>query len=87
MYSMRKKSKIRKVKSSTVYYFLDFIKLQGSLIAAAMVEVFLGATGLIGILMRFIGPISITVTIATLGISLCPVTIAYSSSYWPISIT
>ena len=54
--------------------------------AASLVEVLLGGTGMIGVLIRFIGPISIAVTITTLGLSLVPLTIAFSSVYWPIAI-
>ena len=50
-----------------------------------MFEVFIGVTGIIGVLMRFISPITIGVTIFCLGYSLYPVPIFLCSAHWGIA--
>ncbi|XP_076107455.1 solute carrier family 23 member 2-like [Mytilus galloprovincialis] len=60
-------------------------ELQGSLIAASMFEVVIGLTGLIGLLMKFISPITIGVTLFCLGYSLYPVAIFLCKAHWGIS--
>ncbi|XP_052074200.1 solute carrier family 23 member 2-like [Mytilus californianus] len=61
-------------------------ELQGSLIAASMFEVVIGLTGLIGLLMKFISPITIGVTLFCLGYSLYPVAIFLCKAHWGISL-
>ncbi|XP_033726037.1 solute carrier family 23 member 2-like [Pecten maximus] len=53
---------------------------------ASLVEIILGATGMMGTLLRFVSPISIAVTITLVGISLHPIPAMYSSCYWPIAL-
>ena len=60
-------------------------ELQGSLMAASMFEVLIGLTGMLGILMRFISPITIGVTIFCLGYSLYPIVILLCRAHWGIS--
>ncbi|XP_033726153.1 solute carrier family 23 member 2-like [Pecten maximus] len=62
-------------------------QLQGSLMLASIIEVVLGGTGAVGICLRFVGPITSSVTIFLLGYSLYPVPISYSKSYWPVALT
>ncbi|XP_021367158.1 solute carrier family 23 member 2-like [Mizuhopecten yessoensis] len=62
-------------------------QLQGSLMLASVVEVVLGGTGAIGMALRFVGPITSSVTIFLLGYSLYPIPISYSKSYWPVALT
>lgn len=52
-----------------VFYFL-LLKIQGALMVSALFEIFIGFTGLIGFLLRFIGPISIAPTITLIGVAL-----------------
>lgn len=44
--------------------------VQGAIIAGAFFEILLGATGLAGAVLRFVGPVSIAPTIALIGLSL-----------------
>ncbi len=44
--------------------------IQGSVILGSVVEITLGATGLVGRLLRFVGPVTIAPTIALIGLSL-----------------
>ncbi|KAM3924788.1 solute carrier family 23 member 1-like [Leptodactylus fuscus] len=45
-------------------------EIQGAIIIASFFQLFLGFSGLIGLLLRFIGPLSITPTISLIGLSL-----------------
>ncbi|XP_067656669.1 solute carrier family 23 member 1-like [Haliotis asinina] len=60
-------------------------QLSGSLMAASVLEILIGATGLVGVLLRFIGPITVAPTIALIGISLYKITIAQFRPSWEIS--
>ena len=42
----------------------------GAIIAGGVVEIIVGATGLVGRMLRFVGPITIAPTIALIGLSL-----------------
>ncbi|XP_019120047.2 solute carrier family 23 member 2 isoform X2 [Larimichthys crocea] len=44
-------------------------EIQGAIIVSSMVEVFIGALGLPGILLKYIGPLTITPTVALIGLS------------------
>lgn len=45
-------------------------ELQGAIIGAAAFQVFIGYSGLMGLLLRFISPVTIAPTIALVGLSL-----------------
>ncbi|XP_046548082.1 LOW QUALITY PROTEIN: solute carrier family 23 member 2-like [Haliotis rubra] len=60
-------------------------QLSGSLMAASMLEILIGSTGLVGVLLRYIGPITVAPTIALIGISLYKIPIAQSRPSWEIS--
>ncbi|XP_067656670.1 solute carrier family 23 member 1-like [Haliotis asinina] len=60
-------------------------QLSGSLMAASMLEILIGSTGLVGVLLRYIGPITVAPTIALIGISLYKIPIAQSRPSWGIS--
>ena len=53
--------------------------------AASMFEVLIGLTGMLGMLMRFISPITIGVTLFCLGYSLYPIVILLCRAHWGIS--
>ena len=44
--------------------------VQGAIIAGALVEIVVGASGLVGKMLRYVGPITIAPTIALIGLSL-----------------
>ena len=53
---------------------------------AALFEVVIGVTGLVGWLMKFIGPLTICPTVTLIGLSLFKSAPDMSSKYWPIAI-
>ncbi|XP_021359107.1 solute carrier family 23 member 1-like [Mizuhopecten yessoensis] len=72
-------------KQELVYYRVT--QLQGSLMVSGLVtEVFLGGTGLLGYLVKLVGPITVCVTITSLGLSLYPIPIFYCSKYLPVAV-
>ena len=58
--------------------------VQGAIIAGAIAEIVVGATGMVGKMMRFIGPITIAPTIALIGLSLFKFGAPVAGSHWPI---
>lgn len=58
--------------------------VQGAIIAGAVVEIVIGYTGLIGRVMRFVGPITIAPTIALIGLSLFKFGAPVAGSHWGI---
>ncbi|XP_048244590.1 solute carrier family 23 member 2-like [Haliotis rufescens] len=62
-------------------------QLSGSIMAASLVEILIGGTGLVGRLLRFVGPITVAPTIALIGLSLYKIPIRYSKSSWELSLT
>jgi nucleobase transporter 1/2 len=58
--------------------------LQGAIIAGALVEIFLGYTGLVGRLLRFVGPITIAPTICLIGLALFKFGAPIAGSHWGI---
>ncbi|XP_052770614.1 solute carrier family 23 member 2-like isoform X1 [Mya arenaria] len=60
-------------------------EIQGNLMVASLTQVFLGCTGLIGVLMRFIGPLTIAPTISLIGLSLTGVVIEFNKVHWGVA--
>ncbi|MCA9671795.1 MAG: purine/pyrimidine permease [Myxococcales bacterium] len=58
--------------------------VQGAIISGAFVEIFLGFTGLLGRLLRSIGPITIAPTIALIGLSLYEYGAPKAGTHWGI---
>ena len=58
--------------------------VQGAIILGALVEIAVGATGLVGRMLRFVGPITIAPTIALIGLSLYKFGAPVAGSHWPI---
>ncbi|KAM7368146.1 hypothetical protein PAMP_014393 [Pampus punctatissimus] len=59
--------------------------LQGSIMVASLLQVVVGFSGLIGFLMRFIGPLTIAPTVSLIGLSLYDSAGAKAGSQWGIS--
>ncbi|XP_053192644.1 solute carrier family 23 member 1-like [Scomber japonicus] len=59
--------------------------LQGSIMVASLLQVLVGFSGLIGLLMRFIGPLTIAPTISLIGLSLYESAGIKTGSHWGIS--
>ncbi|KAM6992745.1 solute carrier family 23 member 1-like [Tautogolabrus adspersus] len=59
--------------------------LQGSIMVASLLQILVGFSGLIGFLMRFIGPLTIAPTVSLIGLSLYDSAGAKLGSHWGIS--
>ncbi|XP_059212897.1 solute carrier family 23 member 1-like [Centropristis striata] len=59
--------------------------LQGSIMVASLLQILVGFTGLIGLLMRFIGPLTIAPTVSLIGLSLYDSAGEKVGSHWGIS--
>jgi len=60
-------------------------QLQGSLIAAGAIHCLIGMTGLVGFLLRFVGPVTIVPAIFLIGIYLMKATVKFAKVHWGIS--
>lgn len=58
--------------------------VQGAIIAGSLVEIGVGASGLAGKLLRFVGPITIAPTIALIGLALFKFGAPTAGAHWPI---
>ncbi|XP_030852021.1 solute carrier family 23 member 1 [Strongylocentrotus purpuratus] len=58
---------------------------QGALIVSSFFEIVLGFTGIISILMKYIGPLTIAPTVTLIGLSLTPVATEKCSVHWGIA--
>ncbi|MCH8068414.1 MAG: solute carrier family 23 protein [Candidatus Marinimicrobia bacterium] len=58
--------------------------VQGAIIAGSLVEIGIGASGLAGKLLRFVGPITIAPTIALIGLALFKFGAPTAGAHWPI---
>lgn len=67
-----------------VGYEVRLQHVQGAIIAGALVEVVAGYTGLVGRLLRFVGPITIAPTIALIGLSLFKFGAPEAGRHWSI---
>ncbi|XP_075715508.1 solute carrier family 23 member 1-like [Rhinoderma darwinii] len=61
-------------------------EIQGAIIVASCFQLFLGFSGLIGLLLRFIGPLSITPTITLIGLSLFGEAGKKCGTHWGIAV-
>ncbi|KAF3849643.1 hypothetical protein F7725_019362 [Dissostichus mawsoni] len=59
--------------------------LQGSIMVASLLQILVGFSGLIGFLMRFIGPLTIAPTVSLIGLSLFDSIGQKAGSHWGIS--
>ncbi|XP_061563236.1 solute carrier family 23 member 1-like isoform X2 [Cololabis saira] len=59
--------------------------LQGSIMVASVLQIVVGFSGLIGFLMRFIGPLTIAPTVSLIGLSLYDSAGEKAGSHWGIS--
>jgi len=58
--------------------------VQGAIIAGSLVEISVGASGIIGRLLRFVGPITLAPTIALIGLALFKFGAPEAGRHWPI---
>lgn len=60
-------------------------QLQGSILVASLLQIVVGFSGLIGFLMRFIGPLTIAPTITLIGLPMYNPAGAKAGTHWGIS--
>jgi hypothetical protein len=69
-------------------YYLLFpppFQISGGIILASLVQVLVGATGVIGYLMNFIGPLTIIPTVSLIGLSLYHGMIRAAAVHWGVA--
>ncbi|XP_033106575.1 solute carrier family 23 member 1-like [Anneissia japonica] len=71
--------------SNTPEWKTRLLEIQGAILAASFIQMFLGFFGLIGLLQRFITPIVITPTIALIGLSLFESASETAGLHWGVS--
>ncbi|XP_077978022.1 solute carrier family 23 member 1-like [Glandiceps talaboti] len=59
-------------------------EIQGAIMVSSLVQVVIGFSGLMGVLLKYIGPLSITPTIALVGFSLFDVAGNFAGKHWGI---
>lgn len=62
-------------------------EIQGAIMISALFQILIGFTGLIGVLLRFIGPLAIAPTITLVGVALFNVAADHAGNHWGISMT
>ncbi|XP_059178848.1 solute carrier family 23 member 1-like [Physella acuta] len=65
----------------------NLCELQGALMVSSLLSIVLGFTGMVGLLMRFIGPLTIAPTISLIAFSLFKVAADKGSTHWYICFT
>lgn len=61
-------------------------QLSGSLMAAGGLHFLIGMTGLVGFMLRFIGPITIVPAITLVGLYIYKVVVKFSETSWPVAL-
>lgn len=70
---------------STSALSFPFFQLQGAIIVASCFQIFVGFSGLIGFLMRFIGPLTIAPTITLVALPLFDSAGDEAGQHWGIA--
>ena len=63
----------------------EMLQIQGGIILASLVQVFIGCTGILGLILAYIGPITICPTITLVGLSLIDVAMRFCEKHWGIA--
>ncbi|KAK7110352.1 hypothetical protein V1264_014239 [Littorina saxatilis] len=60
-------------------------EIQGNLLVASVIQVVLGGTGMVGLLLRFIGPVTIAPTIALIGMGFTSAVTDFAEKHWGVA--
>ena len=71
-----------KVRKLSVSFYLQ---MMGCLLLSSFLEVFVGASGLVGYLLRYIGPITIATVVSLIGLSLYKIPMEYARTHWGVT--
>ena len=74
------RSKIQNCFFCLIAIFL--FQIQGGIMLASLTQLIVGTTGLLGFLLRFIGPLTIAPTITLVGLSLFEVAMGFCAANW-----
>ncbi|KAL3863439.1 hypothetical protein ACJMK2_005195 [Sinanodonta woodiana] len=75
-----------KCREDEPHFWKEIIReISGNLIIASVTQLVIGGTGIIGFLMKFIGPLTIAPTIALIGLSLTGVASSFNQVHWGIA--
>jgi len=61
------------------------LQIQGAIMCAAVFEIVLGATGVIGAMLHYVGPLCICPTVSLLGLSLFKSASEFAAKQWWIA--
>ena len=54
----------------SIDYCYQYFQVQGAIMVASLFQIFVGFSGLMGLMMRFVGPLTVAPTIALIGLAL-----------------
>ena len=60
--------------------------MQGAILVSSVMHTLIGATGLVGLLVRFLSPLILAAIIVLIGFALMPVAVDYASASWPLAL-
>ncbi|XP_072025138.1 solute carrier family 23 member 2-like [Amphiura filiformis] len=61
------------------------LELSGAILLASSIQIILGSVGCIGLLLRYIGPMTITPVVALTGLKLAAISVGLSGDHWGIA--
>jgi len=61
-------------------------QLEGSLMIAGLLHVFVGLTGIVGFLLRFIGPITVVPALTIMALYVYSATVRFAKAQWGITV-
>ena len=61
------------------------LQLSGSLMLGASMHILIGLTGLVGLIMRFVGPITIVPAIVLIGLFMYKVAVRFAECHWGVA--
>lgn len=65
--------------------YIKLREMMGCLLLSSLFEVFVGVTGLVGFLLRYIGPITISTVVSLIGLSLYKIPMEYARTHWGVT--
>lgn len=68
-----------------VIALINVPRSRGNLILASLTQVCVGSLGLMGTILRFVGPLTIAPTVSLIGLSLSHVVAMFCETHWGIS--
>lgn len=74
-------------KSFSVWLFCFlYVKMEGSLMIAGCLHMLVGLTGMVGFLLRFIGPVTVIPALTITSLYIYKATVTFAKTQWPVAI-